>query len=100
MGGERGALTSSTEVDWRRVYTSRPRAKFCASGSSSGLDILGRGVGLGPPPARNEVRICGIVASAELPFLTVNFFDAGRRGGWGTRGRRCTTASSATATPW
>ena len=69
MGGERGALTSSTEVDWRRVYTSRPRAKFCASGSSSGLDILGRGVGLGPPPARNEVMICGRNAKPEGHFL-------------------------------
>ena len=34
--------TSSTAVDWSRVYTSRPRAKFCASGSSSGFDILAR----------------------------------------------------------
>ena len=33
------------------------------------MDILGRGVGLGPPPARNEVMICGRNAKPEGHFL-------------------------------
>ena len=44
------------------------------------MDILGRGVGLGPPPARNEVMICGRNARPESFSATQGDGEDGGRG--------------------